>query len=310
MLGPSISHPVTGKIVVPSTKTYYATPCFTTSIEGTIAAAGIVNDGTYEFGLTRGAVGSVVNWEIGEAGLSGTKHFTIGNTDGAHATVKAAADFTIAARIDQYRKLTLDTAGYTITIGDGQKGAIIPVSPAAQTPEYYLTAFTGSGVVVANYDVSTSGFASRSGPLAVQDGATLVLKSGANLGTGLLTVEDGATLKVAESGTVTLNGNLALDDGAALAFNWTDRRTDPRLALATGKSLTLGEGGLLSVEVSSTCGKPNGGEHLLTGCGGFADATLTLVPVGDADQWAKGVSAADGDIALDIERMGAIVIVL
>ena len=301
---------VTGKIVVPSTKTYYVTPCFTTSIEGTIAAKGLVNHGTQGFGLTRGQADSIVNWEIGEEGISGTKPFEIGNVNGAHATVKAAANFTISARIIQYKKLTLDTAGYTITIGDGQNGAVIPITPDAQTPEYYLTAFAGSGVVVANYDVSASGFASRSGPLVVQDGATLALKSGTNLGTGLLTVEDGATLKVSESGTVTLAGDLALEDGAALAFNWTLARTVPRLALASGKTLTLGDGKRLKVEVSSTCGKPNGGEHLLTGCdGGFAGATLTPDPVGDAAKWVKGVSVKGGEIAADIKRQGILVIV-
>lgn len=302
---------VTGKIVVPSTKTYYVTPCFTTSIEGTIAAKGLVNDGTQGFGLTRGQAGSIVNWEIGEEGISGTKPFEIGNVNGAHATVKAAANFTISARIIQYKKLTLDTAGYTITIGDGQNGAVIPITPDAQAPECYLTAFAGSGVVVANYDVSASGFANRSGPLVVQDGATLALKSGTDLGTGLLTVEDGATLKVSESGTVTLAGDLALEDGAALAFNWTLARTVPQIALASGKTLTLGDGKQLKVELSSTGGKPRGGTHQLTGSdGGFAGATLTFVPVGDAARWAKGVSVKDGEIAVDIERSGIIVTVL
>ena len=196
-------------------------------------------------------------------------------------------------------------------IGDGQNGAIIPITPDAQAPEYYLTAFAGSGVVVANYDVSASGFANRSGPLAVQDGATLALKSGTDLGTGLLTVEDGATLKVSESGTVTLAGDLAIEDGAALAFNWTLARTVPRLALASGKTLSLGDDKRLKVEVSSTCGKPRGGTHQLTGSdGGFAGATLTFVPVGDAARWAKGVSVKDGEIAVDIERSGIIVTVL
>lgn len=301
---------VTGLIRVPSTKAYYVTPCVTTSIEGTIAVKGIVNDGQIEFGLTRGAVGSVVNWEIGEAGLSGTKTFTIGNTDGAHATVKASADFTIAANIIQYRMLTLDTAGHTITVGDGQKGAILPILPK-DNASICWTKFVGSGTVVANYDMNkiTTDPGYNGGPLIVQDGATLALKANTNLGVGLLTVEDGATLKLAESGTVTLSGDLALDDGATLAFNWTGRRTVPRLALADGKSLTLGENGRLSVEVSSACGRPIGGEHLLTGCGGFADATLTFVPVSDASQWAKSVFVKDGEITVDIERLGTVVII-
>ena len=245
------------------------------------------------------------------AGLSGTTTFTIGNVAGAHATIKAAANFTISARILQYRKLTLDTAGYTITIGDGKNGAIIPIISNAQTPEDYLTAFAGSGVVVANDNVSASGSTSGSGPLVVQNGATLALKSGTNLGTGLLTVEDGATLKVSESGTVTLSGDLALDDGATLVFNWTLARIAPRLALASGKTLTLGDGKQLKVEVSSTCGKLHGGEHLLTGCdGGFADAVLTIVLGGNADQWVKKVFVKDGEIAVENKRLGMVVILL
>lgn len=299
---------VTGLISVPVTKTWYVTPCVTDSIEGTIACRGIVNNGAKEFGLTRGTANSTVNWEIGEAGLSGTRHFTIGNTDGAHATVKASANFTIAANIIQYRMLTLDTAGHTITIGDGQKGVILPILPK-DNASICWTKFVGSGTVVANYDMNkiTTDPGYNGGPLIVQDGATLALKANTNLGTGLLTVEDGATLKLAESGTVTLSGDLALDDGATLAFNWTGRRTVPRLALASGKTLTLG--GQLSVEVSSACGRPIGGEHLLTGCGGFADATLTFVPVSDASQWAKSVSVKDGEIAVDIERIGTVVII-
>ena len=85
----------------------------------------------------------------------------------------------------------------------------------------------------------------------------------------------------------------------------------PRIALASGKTLTLGDGKQLKVELSSTGGKPRGGTHQLTGSdGGFAGATLTFVPVGDAARWAKGVSVKDGEIAVDIERSGIIVTVL
>ena len=305
---------VTGLIRVPDTKTYYVTPCVTDSIEGTIASRGIVNNGVMEFGLTRGTSDSTVNWEIGEEGLSGTKTFTIGNTDGAHATVKASADFTIAANIIQYRMLTLDTAGHTITVGNGSIGAILPILPNDNAPIRW-TKFVGSGTVVANYDMNriTSDPSYKGGPLIVQDGATLALKAGTNLGTGLLTVEDGATLKVSESGTVTLSGDLALDDGATLAFNWTAARTAPQLALASGKTLTLGDGKQLKVEVSSTCGKLHGGEHLLTDCdGGFADASLSIVLDGDDDaaQWVKEVFVKGGEIVVENKRLGMVVILL
>ena len=56
--------------------------------------------------------------------------------------------------------------------------------------------------------------------------------------TGLVTVENGATLEVADSGTVTLSGSLALADGASLGFNFTNRRTSPVLACANAPTGT------------------------------------------------------------------------
>ena len=137
--------------------------------------------------------------------------------------------------------------------------------------------------------------------------ATLALKSGVNLGTGAMTVKNGGTLEVTESATVTLNGNLTLNDGAALSFNFTDRKTAPVLALASGKTATIGS--TVYVNVSATgINRPRGGEHVLTTCGGFSDATVELAA--GVPDWVTGVSVnGDGNIVLDVKSSGTIFII-
>ena len=300
---------VTGRIVADSANTGYIVPC-PGSIAGTIAAAGLVNNSSSNddvFRLVRGSGASSVNWEIGAAGISGTKRFIVSNVSGSSATIKAAANFTVSTTIVQYKTLAFDTAGYTITLGTNtaaKAGGILPASSAG------LTTIAGSGTVVANYDVDnlSSGAGSKVGSFTVADGATLALNPGSNLGTGLLTVEDGGTLKVAESGTVTLGGDLALGDGAILAFNWTKRSDAPVLALASGKTMTAG--GAVTVKVSATgIERPKGGNHVLTTCGGFDAEGVTVALAAGAPDWVKGFSVnGDGNLVLDVKIKGTVVI--
>jgi hypothetical protein len=277
------------------------------SIDGTIAAAGLVNNSSNDndaFRLVRGTADSSVNWEIGAAGISGAKRFVVSNAGGSYATIKAAANFTVSATIVQYKSLTLDTAGYTITLGANtpvKAGGILPASSAG------LTTIAGSGTVVANYDVDdlSTLAGSKVGKFTVANGATLALKPGSNLGTGSLTVADGGTLKVAESGAVTLGGDLILNDGATLAFNWTKRAVAPQIAVADGKTLTVD--GAVKVKIPADSKWPIDGEYVLTTCGGFKDRRVEPV---DLPKWVRGLSVnADGNIVLDVKPMGTNVIV-
>ena len=303
---------VTGSIIADSANRGYIVPC-PGSIDGTIAAAGLVNNSRNNddvFRLVRGLTGSSVNWEIGAAGFSGTKRFVVSGS-GSHATIRAAANFTVSATIVQYRSLTLDTAGYTITLGTNtsvKAGGILPASSEG------LTTIAGSGTVVANYDVddlSTSA-GSKVGEFTVANGATLALMSGSDLGTGLLTVADGGALEVAESGAVTLGGDLILNDGATLAFNWTKRAVAPQIAVADGKTLSfVGEGEKnIAVKVSGDLW-PVGGEYLLTTSGEIkADDSVSVSLAEGAPKWAKRVYVNDaGNIVLDVKTMGTKVIV-
>ena len=79
----------------------------------------------------------------------------------------------------------------------------------------------GCGTVLFN---SVSTF---SDGLTVSSGATVAVNPGMRPGNGTVTVRNGATLQVAQSGTLALNGGLTLDDGAALGFNFTENMVAP-----------------------------------------------------------------------------------
>ena len=159
---------------------------------------------------------------------------------------------------------------------------------------------TGCGRVVFN---SVSTFTEGT---VVSNTATLAVNAGCQPGTGTVTVHDGATLEVAQSGTVTLVGDLTLADGANLGFNFTEKKVAPVLSVAT--SATLPEGGTVMVKVSAADGiRPKGGSYVLTSGGKFANATVTLAS--GAPNWVKGVSVADGEIVLDVKSRGFTLIV-
>ena len=123
-------------------------------------------------------------------------------------------------------------------------------------------------------------------------------------GSGTVTVNNGATLEVAQSGEVALVGDLMLADGAALGFNFTERKVAPVMSVATSKTVTLGDNGTVSVKVSAVDGiRPKGGAHVLTASdGAFADAKVTLAA--GAPDWVKGVAVVDGEIVLEAKPVG------
>ena len=156
----------------------------------------------------------------------------------------------------------------------------------------------GAGRFVVN-NVNTA-----SSAVTVKDTATLAINAGKKMTTGTLTVNSGATLEVAESGTVTLGGNLTLASGANLAFNFTNGRTPPVLGIADGKTVTAN--GAVTVKISAD-GVCPGSRKVLTTCGGFEGATVTLAE--DAPDWAKGrlTVSDDGNIVLDILPKGTVI---
>ena len=161
---------------------------------------------------------------------------------------------------------------------------------------------TGCGTLLFNSDSDFTG------GLTVTDTATVAVNPGMKPGAGTVTVNNGATLQVAQSGTVALAGGLTLADGAALGFNFTEKDAPPVLNV-TGKTVTLGENKNVTVKVSAADGiRPKGGSYVLTSGGNFTGATVSLAS--DAPNWAGIVSVnADGNIVLNVKPTGFMLIV-
>ena len=138
------------------------------------------------------------------------------------------------------------------------------------------------------------------GGLDVTETATVAMNVGCAPTRSAISVAGGATLEVAESGTVELKNDLTLADGACLGFNFTENQLVPKLD-ATGKTVTLG--GTVVVKVSAAEGRRGkGGLNVLTSGGKFAGAGVSLAE-GHPD-WVKSVSVVDGEIAIDVKNKG------
>jgi len=144
--------------------------------------------------------------------------------------------------------------------------------------------------------------------VTVTNTATLAINAGKKLTTGATTVNDGATLEVAESGTVALGGDLTLKAGAQLGFNYTTLNK-PVLDL-TGKTVTFDEGSTTNVivKISADEGKrARSGVNVLTSGGKFVGATVSLAP--GAPDWVNDISVVDGEIVLDVKNIGMMILV-
>ena len=193
--------------------------------------------------------------------------------------------------------LTIHTTQYETENTPATIAFDIPVADRSDKNKGWIDV-KGCGTVLFN---SVSTF---SDGLTVSSG-TVAVNPGKRPGNSTVTVRGGATLQVAQSGTVALIGGLTLDDGAALGFNFTERRTAPVLNV-TGKTVTLN--GTVAVKISAADGiRPKGGNHTLTSGGKFAGATVSLAA--GAPKWVKGVSVVDGEIVLNVKSTGMMIIV-
>lgn len=281
---------------------------YETASAGWIVAKGLENaetsDDKWNFRLN---YSNVAKWVVGEDGIAGTQYFWSFNDGASDTTIKADADFTIAtwlsAGTTKGKGITFDTSGwtdsttsYTITADCGFVG----VKP--------LTV-KGGGTFICNYTpTKIDNHSAYSGAVTVKDAATLAINAGKVPTTGAVTVNAGAALQVAQSGTVAPGGGLTLDNGAVLAFNYTGR-AEPVLALE-GKTVTFEEGETtnVTVRISADAGaRAHGGKNVLTTGGKFADATVTLAE--GAPSWASGITVENGEIVLSVKPVGLAVFV-
>ena len=235
-----------------------------------------------------------LRFETGGAKNNATVHIMPWHGDYTIHTKGAAdpTDFTIST-VTYFG--TTDENGDACTVTDD--GVINSYGSAAQIH------FDGKGTFVANA-VGTAACAAT-----VEGSATLAINPGKKLTTGAMAVNSGATLKVAESGTVTLGGDLTLNDGACLGFNFTGRRDAmPQLALPSGKTPSFfSEGETTNITVKVSGMRPSSGMKTLTTCGGFTGVNVTLAD--GASEWVEENSLKvgdDGNIVLTVKPMGLV----
>ena len=145
------------------------------------------------------------------------------------------------------------------------------------------------------------------GALTVQDTATVAVNPGCGFSRGgKTTVDSGATIEVAQSGSLSFGRDLTLADGAILGFNFTEKA--PPVLNMSGKTLTLGSQKDIVVNITAAEGKSaKRGANVLTEGGKFAGANVTLAE--GAPKWAKGVRVDNNEIVLDVITLGTYIFV-
>ena len=306
---------VTGKIRAIGTNSLW--PSMVTCT-GAIEASGLVSavsgSDLWTFRLSNSG-GHIGKWIIGEDGLvcDGAAGFWVHDNSKDRAEIQAAADFTI-----QDAWIGLSKAAPTFTIQTTSPDGIARTITAktgfvAHEKGPCNLDVCGSGTFLCDYTAQAfSGGSPKafSGVITVKDTATFAVNPEKYPTTGAISVTNEATFKVAQSGAVTLVGDLSLADGTALAFNFTDRSTPPQLALSSGNTLTAS--GAVTVKVSATgIDRPKAGEYVLTTCGGFDAAGVTVALAADAPSWVKdGLSVnGDGNIVIYVKPKGTMIIV-
>ena len=247
---------------------------------------------------------------VGELGLnfsqSATGAYCIGrNVDGNVETIRPwYSDFVIADHGNTNARIVFNRDVIFCTDDENGVGRKITVDTVTRGYSAPTITVSGSGILQINKMAQQD--KTPQPPVSVIDTATLAYKPGASLGSGLTTVNAGATFQVAESGEVALDGDLNLADGAKLKFTFSKRNIAPVLDVAE-KTVTLGENKALTVAIDGVK-RPCAGRHVLTSGGKFAEAVVSLD--GNHPKWVLGVGVNDdGNIYADIKPIGTRIIV-
>ena len=145
------------------------------------------------------------------------------------------------------------------------------------------------------------------GALTVQDTATVAVNPDCGFSRGgKTTVSSGATIEVAQSGSLSFGRDLTLADGAILGFNFTEKA--PPVLNLSGKTLTLNGQKNIVVKITAAEGKSaKRGANVLTAGGKFAGANVTLAE--GAPKWVKGIKVENNEIVLDVISLGTYIFV-
>ena len=223
---------------------------------------------------------------------------------GKAATLASSADWSFGANSVSGRDLNIELEGNGTLIVDTSDYDDRTVGHTIRA----IGRIGGGGILVVKGcgTLVLERYADFARGLTIQDTATLAIKSGCTPTRSAPTVEAGATLQVAESGTAALSQNLTLKDNACLGFNFTSK-TVPVLDV-TGRTVTFGGQSNVVVKVSAADGiRARGGANVLTAGGKFAGANVTLAE--GAPKWAKGVRVENNEIVLDVITLGTYIFV-
>ena len=134
------------------------------------------------------------------------------------------------------------------------------------------------------------------GPVTLNGTSTLLMHTGGDARTGAIMVNDGATLKVAETGTATLGGELRLNDGATLAFNFTEKNAAPRLVVP---SVTFGDSANVRVAVSRGDRMVARGSYAIVEGLGNDVTSDRFQFAGEKPKWVGSMCVEDGKLVLN-----------
>ena len=234
---------------------------------------------------------AVTRWYIGRDGLSASK--SAGRyyipTDGGGAILTAMEDFTISATMNPASGSSL---AFVTTNPESKENHKITVSAAIIGAG--SIAASGSGEVL--YTVS----ATHTGPFTVNGAATVAANAGITPHSGPVSLNGTSTLKVAQSGTMTLPGLLTVASGTTLAFNFTDPATTPAISAAGG--LVLPESGAVNVKVTADDGNFACGEYTIVSGAGLTDGDLAKFRFNRklTDDLRGELSISGGDLILKV----------
>lgn len=211
------------------------------------------------------------------------------------------AETILSGRYEIYNDhlLTFCTTQYGIEL----PATITFAGSLSQRGNYYGSAMVaGCGMAV----FPSSAAANRN--VSVDDGATLAVSTGAVFSVTksdtTSTVNSGGTIEVSESGVFTVSSKFTLADGACLGFNFTDKAVAPSLAVASGKTVTIGS--TVNVKISASDDiRPKGGTYTLTGGMDFTGKTVNIV---DRPDWVQSVEIdASGNLVAMVKHNGLII---
>ena len=301
---------VTGKVI--SSNGGHAAPFYyDTSVNGIFAVKGLVNGSSYVFMLNGYNMNQNVkrnwsaSWWVGSGGLTGHNGTESGVTQYAFHTRNNNARYPITVNIAATDDFPIDAkvslGGYStlqFNTTDPESGEGHNITVNAEISGNGAVAVGGIGGFAINKDcIFVDG-------LTVNDSSTVVVKPGCRPGNGAVTLNGTSTLKVAQSGTVTLGGNLTLAATASLAFNFTDKATAPQLAIPAASTIPA----TVNVKISADEGIiPSSSQtHTLTSTFDFTGKTVNLV---DKPKWVKSVDIVDGNLVLTVKPKGMMLIV-